>query len=197
MGLALLSLAGCDNGASSCPVDSATDTAPADEAAEDVAPPDDAGEEAEADTGGGACPGVTPHVTPACEECRATSCCDEAQLCAADADCRAWLECNDACDPTDAACRNTCWETLPAEPVKANYAACAQRECSGICVPAECTADFGYEDAEDAECRACRNLHCCAEETTCWRDPRCVEAMECYATCRDDLDCFISVCNNA
>ncbi|MBN1773741.1 MAG: hypothetical protein JXB32_20940 [Deltaproteobacteria bacterium] len=147
------------------------------------------------DTPVGVCPGVAPHLSPDCETCRGTRCCWQAQACAADPDCLAWLTCEDACEPTDVVCQDRCWTTHRADVMKSEYMACRQRECSGICSAEECSADYGYFDARDDECRACRNLHCCNEMTTCWHDVECVDALECFTSC-PDTECMLRECND-
>jgi len=86
-------------------------------------------------------------VSPECKNCVDTECCDLAEACAADADCKQMRDCMAVCD--DSTCIDQCWTTYAAAQTLASaFTACRSTTCYAYCADTLC---FGKVEAKQPE----------------------------------------------
>lgn len=86
-------------------------------------------------------------VTPACKECVDTTCCTQAEACAANTDCMAMRVCMAEC--SDSTCIEGCWNQYPAaQTVASAFTKCRSEACIAFCSDTKC---FGAVEAVEPE----------------------------------------------
>jgi hypothetical protein len=128
----------------------------------------------------------------ACDSCIASQCLASCNVCAANPDCVALMQCALACAPDDQDCVNGCAMQNPMGIADATSFA-----GDNGCVPQKCPAECGSGSAActlqsgNAACDACMGSECAGSCGACSDNPDCVALVACTFACAGDMQCQI------
>jgi hypothetical protein len=122
-----------------------------------------------------------------CASCVQGSCCTEAQACASNADCLAYIRCTRECGD-ERACLDRCTSDHPrGEALLVTLGQCMTIDCDARCgfTTYACGIRFTRET-----CATCMRESCCAQDRACAENPECMDFFQCVTACNSDDSCI-------